>query len=364
MELTLHLVRSIVSPLRRRHWMGGIVLSIALFFNSYSPRCAAQEKTPAMVDQPEKEMFAFRAKARTYFKASDFRGLESMVAEIRSGPPLFANGSWRLAQFYVALDPSRKDADNVWQQHEVTLEAWEKAFPESNTARIAHARFLISYAWQARGAGFANTVTEAGWKLFGERLNAAEKILAEAREMPPRDPMWWREELTLALGQGWSRTQEASVFAEAKKNFPQFYLYDTGHAYYLLPRWYGEEGDWEKSAEEEMQKPEGLGAEGYARVVFHLMDYYGNIFRESHASWPKTREGFEQMRKKYPASLYDLTMFYRLACLAGDRELAQELFKELNGYVVPGTPPDLYQLFKNWTLTGQPSEGVSLLKHR
>ncbi len=358
------ITRLTLSPRRWLHWMSALLFPTLLFLGGDGQRCAAQTNGAAVVDQPEEEIKALRAKARNYFKANDFQGLEDMVAEVRSGPPVGGSGSWQLQHFYSALDPSRKDAEGVWKQHESTLQAWEKAFPQSITARIAHGRFLISYAWQARGAGWANTVTDDGWKAFGERLQAAEKILADAREMQPRDPMWWREKMTLALGQGWSRTQEASLFAEAKKNFPQFYLYDTAHAYYLLPRWYGEEGDWEKSAEEEMQKPEGLGAEGYARVVVHLMDYYGNIFRESHASWPKTRAGFEQIHKKYPASLFDTTLFYELACLAGDREVAQQLFQDLNGYIPPGMSADLYQSFKNWTLTGEPAGGVSFAKHR
>ncbi len=344
--------------------LSAVLLPALLFFGSYTQKSAAQDSGTRVVDQTEEEIKAFRAKARGYFKARDFRALEDMVAEVRSSPTVFASGSWKLNQFYGALGTSRKAGDDVWQQDENAYQEWEKTFPQSITARIAHAEFLTSYAWKARGSGWANTVSEDGWRAFGERLNAAEKILAAAREMQPPCPMWWRAEMTVALGQGWSRTQEARLFEEAKKAFPQFWGYDVAHAYFLLPRWYGEEGDWEKSAEQEMQRPEGLGAEGYARVVASLVNYYGNIFRESHASWPKTREGFEQIRKKYPTSLQNLSLFFRLSCLGGDRELAQQLLKERNGYMPPDMPADLYESFKNWTLTGQPAEGVSLSKHR
>ena len=30
--------------------------------------------------------------------------------------------------------------------------------------------FYIDYAWEARGIGFSNDVSEEGWKLFKERL--------------------------------------------------------------------------------------------------------------------------------------------------------------------------------------------------
>ncbi|EDY21494.1 hypothetical protein CfE428DRAFT_0739 [Chthoniobacter flavus Ellin428] len=306
------------------NWLSAFVLSASLFLVSDGQKCAAQDNGAPVVDRPEEEIKSFRLKVVNLFKASDFRGLEDMVAEVRSGPPLFATGNTRLYRFYTVMEPGSKEGEDVWQRDEAAYQAWEKAFPKSITARIAHANFLTSYAWKARGSDWGSNVTDEGWKVFGQRLDAAEKILAEAREMQPRCPMWWYVEMTVALGQGWSRSQEARLFAEAKKFFPQFYGYDMAHAHYLLPRWYGEEGDWEKSAEEEAQKPEGLGAEGYARVVGSLTGYYGNIFRESHASWPKTREGYEQICKKYPDSLSSRAVFFRMACLAGDRGLAQQ----------------------------------------
>lgn len=360
MTLTIRSSQSIFSAGLPLHLLSALFLPAVLLLGGYVDKCAAQGNAAGAVDQPEEEIKSFRTKARGYFKASDFRALEDMVAQIRSGPPVFASGSWRLYQFYSAIEPNRKDSDEIWRQEEGILQAWEMAFPKSITARIAHANFMTSYAWKARGSGWANSVNEEGWKVFGDRLSAAQKILTDAREMQPRCPMWWRVEMTVALGGGWDRSQEARLLAEAKKFFPQFYGYDTAHAYFLLPRWNGEEGDWEKSAEEEMQRPDGLGAEGYARVVASLTEYYGNIFRETHASWPKTREGFEQIHKKYPASLQNLTMFFELACIAGDRELAQQLLKELNGYVAPGMSVDLFQSFQNWTLTGQPAGGVSI----
>ena len=47
---------------------------------------------------------------------------------------------------------------------------WEAAFPESPIRPVAEPSAWIDYAWQARGSGWARTVTDEGWQRFAERL--------------------------------------------------------------------------------------------------------------------------------------------------------------------------------------------------
>ena len=47
----------------------------------------------------------------------------------------------------------------------------------------------ITAAWQARGGGYANTVTEKGWQGFGENLAEARKVLPQAWKLQPDFPM-------------------------------------------------------------------------------------------------------------------------------------------------------------------------------
>jgi len=138
----------------------------------------------------------------------------------------------------------------------------------------------------------------------------------------------------VALGQGWSRSDYENIFTEAKAFEPQCWDYDVARAHYLLPRWHGQPGDWEYATDEETKRPGGLGMEIYARVVSVQRGYYKNIFQESTASWPKTCEGFEVMRKRYPESLEILSAYCQLACLAGDRPQARKLFDELGNSVM------------------------------
>jgi hypothetical protein len=304
-------------------------------------------------DKVRAEIDAFRYKTRGYYNNRNFTALEKSMEEIRAGSPLFPNGSWKLFHYYESLECAEDEKESMWQLHERIHKDWIAAFPKSITAHVAYADFLVSYAWQARGSDWANKVTQEGWRLMGERLAAAHQVLAAAKPLTPQCPMWWKVEMRIALGQQWNHAEYGKLYAEAKQVAPQFYYYDQSMAYYLMPRWYGKEGDWEKAAAAEMQRPQGLGAEGYARVIIHLLGFYENIFQQTKASWPDARAGMEALRKKYPQSLEIVAQYCKMACLAADRPLARSLFQQLNGTVDERIWDDRNQFnqFRTWAMS-------------
>ena len=285
-------------------------------------------------DKIHNEEVAFRYETRMFYNSRKFDELEKRANELRISKAKFANGSWKLFQFYDALGCRDDEPESMWRLHEQIHQDWEKAMPHSVTARIAHADFLYDYAFRGRGYGFANTVTRQGWQLFAQRLAQAHKILDDVKDWEPKCPMWWRVYMEVALGEGWSGSDYETLFAKAKAFEPQFWSYDVARAQYLLPRWHGQPGDWEYATDEETKGPAGLGMEIYARVVSVQRGYYKNIFQESNASWPKTCQGFELMRERYPESLEILSAYCQLACLAGDRPQAKKLFDELGNSVM------------------------------
>lgn len=62
-----------------------------------------------------------------------------------------------------------------------------------------------------------------------------------------------------------------------------------------------------------------------------------SIFSESKASWRKTRQGYEDMCKHFPGSMRILNNYCRLACLAGDKSKAKELFGQIGENKVEGS---------------------------
>ena len=301
-------------------------------------------------DKITREIWQFRLKTRSLYNASKFDELEALATQLRAERTRFGNGSWKIDEFYESLGCRSDEPETMWQLHESIHEHWEAAKPRSITAQVAHANFLTEYAWHARGSGFAKTVTKEGWRLLSERLAKAKELLDKSADLEPKCPMWWLAYLSVAQGQGWSRDDFETLFEAAKTFEPEFWWYDITKGYYLLPRWYGHDGDWEYALSLEVDRRKGVGLEAYARVVDKLKAYYKNIFRESRASWAATRDGFELMRQRYPVSLEILSDYCRVACVAEDRAVARKLFDELSGRVLKSTWRDQnnFRRWRNW----------------
>ena len=315
-------------------------------------KTSSQKRVPE-APSPDKilnEEVAFRYETRRFYNSRKFDELEKRANELRISKAKFGNGSWKLFQFYDALGCRDDEPETMWQLHEQIHQDWEKTMPHSVTARIAHSDFLCDYAFHARGYGYANTVTRQGWELFAQRSAQARKILDEVKDWAPKCPMWFKVYMDVALGEGWNRSDYEALFTKAKSFEPEFWSYDVARSIYLMPRWYGQPGDWEYATDEETKRSGGLGMEIYARVVSFQRAYYKNIFQESNVSWAKTSQGFELMRQRYPESLEILSAYCQLACIAGDRPLAKKLFNELGNSVMQniwGSKDDFVK-YRSW----------------
>lgn len=301
------------------------------------------------------ETYAFRLQVRKAYNSRRFDELEKIAATVRAGKELTAIGSWKIVQFYDALTCRRGEPESMWELHQKIHHDWIAAKPDSITAHISYAEFLTEHAWHARGTEYANKVKKEGWELFESRLKAAHKMLKDSQTFPEKDPHWWATALTVALGQGWSKADYDALMAQAYAFEPKFWGYDTARAKSLLPRWHGEPGDWEAFAEKSKERPDGLGAETYARVVLSLHGYYDNIFQETKASWPSTKEGLAKMLEKYPRSVDLLHKTAVLACFADDRELAAQMFTRIGKNYLRSAwrSPKQFLKFKAWAESGR-----------
>ncbi len=282
-------------------------------------------------DPIDTEIAKFRAQVHRSFTEDNFAELEQLSAQLVREKSRFGDGFWKIYHFHDALKLANSKSDDVWAAREARIERWEAQYPASIAARVVHIGFLTDYAWRARGSAYADKVKADAWGPFENRLAQAYILYQAALKFEERSPMLWYAGQTIALGQGWPVEEVMKSFAAAKASEPEFWHYDDEITYFLLPRWYGSDGDWERFAEAEMQRKDGLGAEGYARSVFDLRYYYQNIFKETRAQWPLVKQGFLLLHKKYPDSKVLLNEYAYLACVAEDRPSAREAFDEMNG---------------------------------
>lgn len=316
---------------------------------------AAAAKLRKSEDPILKEISDYGWKTRSAYNKSNFDELEKISAEALDSKACFGNGSWKIFQFHGALACRSDEPESMWELHDRIHEAWIAAKPESITARVAHADFYREYAWHARGSGYANSVAPRDWKKFEIRLGKAAQILEKAKALPMKDPYYWNVALTIGMGQGWDQAAFDATVAEAVAHEPKFFAYDVTRSTTLLPRWHGEPGDWEAYALEAAKRPGGLGDEVYARIVMHMLGYHDHVFRDSKASWPKTKEGLKLMRERYPDSIEILSMLAYMGTIAEDREFAKAAFDSLGDTYFDSVwdGPGQFVHCRRWAETGE-----------
>ncbi len=99
----------------------------------------------------------------------------------------------------------------------------------------------ISLAWEARGGGFAGSVSDKGWQEFKRHLDTAEDFLDRAWQMNPSNAYTAYLMMQLELGQGQGRDRMDQWFQRAMALDPYDHDAASLMAFYLEPRWYGSE---------------------------------------------------------------------------------------------------------------------------
>ncbi|HTD64950.1 MAG TPA: DUF4339 domain-containing protein, partial [Candidatus Limnocylindria bacterium] len=105
-------------------------------------------------------------------------------------------------------------------------------------ALVFDGEYHVMEAWKARGGGFANTVTEQGWKGFNEHLTAARKSYTRAWELRPDLPLAPCRMIYIALSG--SDVEEMRLWFDrtvaAQIDYPKAW---SDMRWGLRPRWHG-----------------------------------------------------------------------------------------------------------------------------
>src|SRR6266853_209962 len=262
--------------------------------------------------------------AARILKEEKFVELDCLAGHARSGKQRLPGGLWKIHLLYQGLrqpvpypvHATQEDWTDLLQR----LHRWVDARPESITARVALALAYLDYAHDARGRGYASTVSESGWKLFEQRTAEAKRILKEASALATKCPEWYVAMQMVSVNQGWSVTEARALFEEANKFEPEYYTYARDLAYYLLPKWSGKTGDTEKFLQEAADRVGGdKGDILYFQVA--AADYViCGCGDNPDLSWDRIKRGFEASEKHYRVSMENLNRIAYLASYFGERD--------------------------------------------
>ena len=263
----------------------------------------------------------FRQIVNSLATTEQFAKLEQLGQELLSDKTRFPDGEPKLDVFYEQASSSETSSN--WPTALTRQNRWVSSYPRSARAKIARARFYISYAWNARGSGYSNTVKEEGWKLFRERLALAEQDLLQAQKDDPSDPYGYVVCITIAMANGWERAKVDALVAKAMAVFPNCDSAVGREAYYLTPRWQGERGDVERFADQWSAKNKA-----YYSIVWESVQGLSNIMDETHFSWAKLKASYEARLKDSTSEILK-NRYARDANRFGDTETALRLMREL-----------------------------------
>jgi hypothetical protein len=137
-----------------------------------------------------------------------------------------ANALFQLLQYNSA------EMTNAYDQVESAL---AHQSDKAAMADFIKATFYIQYAWDARGHGTADQVTQEGWRLFKERLDIAQKALEHAWSLDPQDPQIPTLMISVVLGQETGRLEMEKWFDRAMQADPNNYQACRAKLHFLLP---------------------------------------------------------------------------------------------------------------------------------
>lgn len=271
--------------------------------------------------------YYWRVRGAVYDKwlARDYAGLEALARKWRKEKTRMLDGYWLLPHFYGVIG-WEAEGDPALDPRFAEIEAWREARPDAVEPVIVLATMWVRYAWEARGGGYAPTVTEEGWRLMGERLAKARLLLDGLGPRFAGCPEAAVVMQRIALGQGWSAGAYAALYEAAIAREPEYLDFYFAKARHLLPRWYGAQGEWESYAR--AAAPGWFGLELRAHLASEQRETYWNVMKESALDWAEVREGFEALRRRYPRSASTLATYALFAGFADDRETCLRLLNE------------------------------------
>jgi hypothetical protein len=303
------------------------------------PSTTHPEVTPRIADlsavsEDQSNEDQYKREMQELLSQRKFEALDKAAREARATKTRFPGGIWKLYVFYEAVtSPAAADSASEadWTAHMAALKSWAAAQPQSITARVALAQAYVNWGWKARGKGFADTVTERGGNLLDERVEQARTTLMSAAGLQEKCPYWFEAMQHVALSQGWDKSRARALLDQAVSFEPGFYHFYREYVNFLLPKWYGEEGEAEAFVSEVSSRVGGPeGAFLYFELATVINCSCGSQGTDiGGMSWTKIKQGYAALEQLYGTSSLKMNRFAYIACLAGDNATAHDVLAKI-----------------------------------
>ncbi len=190
------------------------------------------------------------------------------------------------------------------------FKVWTDKHPENAQAWMGFADFMIDYGWQARGGGFANTVSQKAWEIFKQRINEGLGYALKASNLEPGNIEVWNTLLHFGNGAQLDHVTMFKYFENAIHCNPQSidpyeYMLD-----YLQPKWFGSEEELFGFAEKYKKDFPSLYSYAFSNLHQHYSDdpltydewleKFKLFVKENPAYWNEFKDSYKKQLKQNP----------------------------------------------------------------
>jgi hypothetical protein len=214
------------------------------------------------------------------------------------------------------------------------------------------AQTYLNIGGNARGSGYADTVSEEGWKVYSGNASLALAVLNDAASLQEKCPYWYEAMVLVASAQGWSKVRTKAIVEQLITYEPSYYHVYREYANYLQPKWYGQEGDAEAFADDISER---IGGDEGRFIYFEIATLLdcpacGSVGGRPKLPWPKTKEGYAALVRLYGTSDLKLNRLAFIATRFRDKPAAQEAFARIGDRWDPSvwTTQQRFEVSKAW----------------
>jgi hypothetical protein len=293
----------------------------------YAPYATREEFNLHLLDR-------YQEGIRALFQQEKFEVLDKTADAARATKARLPGGFWTIHLIYSALmtpaEGTYDASENDWTSQLVRLQRWTAQRPDSITARVALGGAQLQYAWRARGGGYADKVTDDGWRLFQQRAEMAAKTLMDASSLPAKCPEWFLTTQLTARALGQSKEMQTAIFEKAIAFEPDYQYFYRAQAEMLMPKWEGEEGEMAAFAGHVADRIGGKkGDIIYFQIAVVLNCGCDNDRGLNGLSWPRIKRGYTDLEEQYGEFVGNLNGMAYMAGMAGDIAYAHEMFTRI-----------------------------------
>jgi hypothetical protein len=284
-----------------------------MYLKSHAPGEKKKEVLQAMKDS-KIEVLPFQSPVEKLISEKKFNEAENLLKELQKNKVPDQNGDSELFKAYLSV-MRMIDAKPL-------LEEWYKKYPKSAFALSLLGLWTYDFAFEARGRGPKQALSEENFKLFEERLEQANKYLVEANTIDSTNLLTVAGLIGASKTKKSTRSEEKKIFLAATKQEPDNYFLQQQMLSALMPKWGGNQKELFLFAR--FQADRAPKSKAPLLVPYAHWELANELYHPNQRTHFKNPEVWAECKKEldkvvywFPDSIEARTLYLRTAMYAG-----------------------------------------------